>query len=541
MLLNKKNYFEDLGYMVDCSRGAVPKISSLKKLVDILSSFGYNYLMLYTEDTYELDGEPYFGYMRGRYSKQEIKELDLYCQEKGMELRACIQTLAHLGRLKRHSSYTSLFEIDNILTVKDEKVYAFIDKMLSGISKLFTSKKVHIGMDEAWALGRGKFLDQNGIVPKTQIMSYHLERVAKIAASYGLECDIWADMLCEAYNECEDKQNFKLDIPSNITPIIWRYWVKSKEASTEEFELYQKITKNKMGYAGGAQKWSGFVPENTYSFLALKEQIESCIQFNVKRYLVTAWADGAADASLFSTLPAIYYASLLAHQLPLDIKAKQYFKEVTGMAFRSFMKIDALSRLDSTKDEHCFNNLSFIYLYNDLFQGLYDEAVLENSQKLFHNIALSLKKNITHPQYGYLFLPLYDLAKIDELKASLGKEIYQHYQKKDILSLKKDIRKTKRVLLLLEKFMEDYEVQWHVENKSFGFEKQIIRLGGLKERLHYVIRQLNRYVHKKIDSIEELEEEHLKISSNYWDHDNPKNSSHHNYCEIVSSGSLLDI
>ena len=85
--------------MVDCSRGAVPKVETLKKLVDILSSFGYNYLMLYTEDIYEIEGEPYFGYMRGKYSKEEIKEIDNYCIEKGIELRACIQTLAHLGRI----------------------------------------------------------------------------------------------------------------------------------------------------------------------------------------------------------------------------------------------------------------------------------------------------------------------------------------------------------------------------------------------------------------------------------------------------------
>ena len=58
MFAKEKNYFNDLGYMVDCSRGAVPKVETLKKLVDILSEFGYNYLMLYTEDVYEIDGEP---------------------------------------------------------------------------------------------------------------------------------------------------------------------------------------------------------------------------------------------------------------------------------------------------------------------------------------------------------------------------------------------------------------------------------------------------------------------------------------------------
>ncbi len=83
--------------MFDMSRNAVMKPETLKKLVDYLSAFGYNMLQLYTEDTYEVDGEPYFGYLRGGYSKEELREIDAYCKEKGVELVPCIQTLTHLG------------------------------------------------------------------------------------------------------------------------------------------------------------------------------------------------------------------------------------------------------------------------------------------------------------------------------------------------------------------------------------------------------------------------------------------------------------
>lgn len=51
--------------MLDCSRNAVPSVDSLKKWIDITTDLGYNTLLLYTEDTYEVDGNPYFGYRRG--------------------------------------------------------------------------------------------------------------------------------------------------------------------------------------------------------------------------------------------------------------------------------------------------------------------------------------------------------------------------------------------------------------------------------------------------------------------------------------------
>ena len=66
---------KELGYMIDCSRGQVPRVESIKKYIDLLSKFHYTYLMLYTEDIYEMKNHPYFGYMRGRYTKEEFKEI----------------------------------------------------------------------------------------------------------------------------------------------------------------------------------------------------------------------------------------------------------------------------------------------------------------------------------------------------------------------------------------------------------------------------------------------------------------------------------
>lgn len=72
--------FRTFGTMLDCSRNAVPNLHALKKWVDLTASLGYNTLLLYTEDTYEVPDEPYFGYMRGRYSQAELRELDAYAK-----------------------------------------------------------------------------------------------------------------------------------------------------------------------------------------------------------------------------------------------------------------------------------------------------------------------------------------------------------------------------------------------------------------------------------------------------------------------------
>ena len=46
--------FEKFGVMIDCSRNAVPSIAGLKRFLDCIAKMGYNAVMLYTEDTYEV-------------------------------------------------------------------------------------------------------------------------------------------------------------------------------------------------------------------------------------------------------------------------------------------------------------------------------------------------------------------------------------------------------------------------------------------------------------------------------------------------------
>ena len=116
-----------LGTMIDCSRNAVASVESVKKWIDLTSSLGYNTLMLYTEDTYEVPGELYFGYMRGRYSREELRGLDAYAKSRNMELIPCIQTLAHLNALNRWPEYKEHFDVDDILLAQDERVYLLID------------------------------------------------------------------------------------------------------------------------------------------------------------------------------------------------------------------------------------------------------------------------------------------------------------------------------------------------------------------------------------------------------------------------------
>ena len=49
-------------------------------------------------------------------------------------------------------------------------------------------------MYEAFMLGKGKYLEKNGLEDRALIIKKHLDRVLDIAERYGFACEIWGDM-----------------------------------------------------------------------------------------------------------------------------------------------------------------------------------------------------------------------------------------------------------------------------------------------------------------------------------------------------------
>lgn len=90
--------FETVGMMFDTSRNAVLRPDTLRSFLRKMALMGMNLGMMYTEDTYEVPGQPYFGYQRGRYTYEELHALDDYADMLGIELCPCVQTLGHLNR-----------------------------------------------------------------------------------------------------------------------------------------------------------------------------------------------------------------------------------------------------------------------------------------------------------------------------------------------------------------------------------------------------------------------------------------------------------
>lgn len=502
------NCFNRLGIMLDCSRNAVMSVPTLKNWIDIMADLGYNTLMLYTEDTYEVDNHPYFGYLRGRYSQKELREIDDYAYEKGIELIPAIQTLAHLNSIFRWSAYRDINDCNDILLAGDGKTYQLIEDMFASLQKTLRTRIVNIGMDEAHMLGRGKYQDIHGFENRFDILLNHLKRVAEIAEKHGFECIMWGDMFFrlaggDYYNNGSIPEQIRKMIPHNVNLIYWDYYTTDKERYSNQIKNHSAI-KEGIWFAGGLWSWMGFAPHNGYSIDATKAAFEACKEQGVKDVFLTMWGDDGAECSKVSLLPSLYYAAQIANGVNDWDTIKNGFYENYGIAFDDFMLTD-LPETANEKKNGIVNPEKYM-LYNDCFLGQFDSTVRENDAKTYADCAVKLKKLENNPEYGYIFKTLRTLCEVLSVKFDIGIRTRKAYEGKNTAALKNIIADYDRLLVLIDAFYVAFREQWEKENKPNGFEVQDIRIGGLRLRVQHLKERLEAFAEGKIPSLPELEE-----------------------------------
>jgi len=123
------------GIMADVSRNAVLKVETAKDIINRIARMGMNTFMLYMENIYKVKEYPYFGYMRGAYTQEELKEIDSYAQKFGVEVVPCIQTLGHLYNALLWPYANGMRDTAEVLLVGEKKTYDFIDKLIKSLSE----------------------------------------------------------------------------------------------------------------------------------------------------------------------------------------------------------------------------------------------------------------------------------------------------------------------------------------------------------------------------------------------------------------------
>ncbi len=502
------------GVMLDMSRNGVMKPEQVKEYALTIKKLGYNMIQLYTEDTYEVEGEPYFGYLRGRYSKEELKDMADYCQSIGVELIPCIQTLAHLANMFTWSPYSSICDFGDIMLVGEERTYALIDNMFRSIRECFSGDIIHIGMDEAHMLGLGRYMDKHGIENRFEIFRTHLNKVIEIAKKYNFKPIMWSDMFFRIGNKgvyfLDDPSTFTDEhasyCPEGVEQVYWDYYCTWKTRYPLMLEAHKKF-KGESWFAGGVWTWNGFAAGNGFSMETMFDAMDSCREKGVDNIFMTMWGDNGKECSFWSVLPSLYAIRRWYDGIKDMETIKKEFKEILGEDFDDMMLLDL--QVYNEEGKKIDNSINKYLLYSDAFLGHLDAVVKRSYKEDYEILAEKLEKAGENSKYKFIFENHAALCRVLVMKNDLGVRLRKAYKSQDKSALAEFVCEFAQIIEALEIFIDKYRKLWFHDNKPHGFDVQELRLGGLALRLKGQKSRLEGYLNGEFENIPELEEEIL--------------------------------
>ena len=439
-----------------------------------------------------------------------------YAKDKGIQTVPAIQTLGHFHTIPCYSHYKPIIDHHDVLLIDEEKTYAFLEDIISTCADIFGKGPLMIGGDEANLLGAGKYYDKHGNYNRTEIFIRHFQRVAQIAAKYGMACEMWSDMFfklngMDNYESGQfiTPQELMNTFPQDITIIHWSYNDAAVESHVRVLREHKLISK-RVKVAGAFWKFQGFAPNNTYSIKSNKNLLTACQQEEIPEIIFAMWEDNGGEASVFSILPSMFEAAV-ANESISPQEAEQFFMELTGMKQEEFLLLDYLNYpyFQEIKNPA---NCSFYYLYADPLLAIFHSLVTEKIGTAFREYAKKISKFREGP-FGYVFEVNYRLARVLEYKAKLGVDVKRYYRANDKKALRNIaeniIPKTVR---RLDAFFKAFDARWKKENMPGGFEVHCARIGALRFRLQYVAGYLLDYLDGKIDDIRDLNDETLQFT-----------------------------
>ena len=277
------------GYMLDISRGKLPKTEYLKGLVDLLSSLKYNELQLYV-DAIVFDFKHFSKYTKETetLSASDIRMLADYCKERFIKLVPNINTFGHM------SMWTAKEEIAPLAITGDDgkpsqtlnplkkESIEFIEKLLDGYISCFDSDRVNVGMDETVDLGKNETKEACDKLGVGKVYTDYLGKICGIITDkYNKTPMFWDDIIFKHPEQLEN-------VPENAIVMQWGY-----ETEHHYDRNCKRISEKGLRFyvCPGTSMWGSYTGRSNNMLVNITSAAECGAYYGAEGFLLTEWGD----------------------------------------------------------------------------------------------------------------------------------------------------------------------------------------------------------------------------------------------------------
>ena len=337
MIIKDKPYFKYRGFYHDVTRGKVPTLESLKKLVDKLSYYKINQLQLYIEHTFAFKEMSEVWVDKDPLTAEEIILLDKYCKERYVELVPSLSTFGHLYEILKLDKYNDLCEIDSedsnfsfvermahhTLNVSNPRSIELVKYMIDEFLPLFSSNKFNICCDETFDLGKGKSKNLAEKIGVGKLYVNFLKEIISIVKNYDKQVMFWGDIIIN-HNELLS------EIDKDVICLNWNYSHEANEVGTKiiaDSNMQQYVCP---GVAG----WNQFMNYINNSFNNIKRMVNYGVKYKAIGVLNTDWGDFGHINSMSNSIPGMIYGASLSWNPNCNETIEESLKRISKVEFK---------------------------------------------------------------------------------------------------------------------------------------------------------------------------------------------------------------
>lgn len=485
--------FKQRGFMYDMSRQRKPKPEYIFELIDIMAGMKYNELQLYMEDLcFKYKAYPEYTADYDCLTAEDIVAIDNYCKERFIELVPHQNGMGHMSAWLEQEELKHLAVTPDTINFLDPEAFELIDNIYGSLLPYFSSKRVHIGLDEATGLGKGQ---TEAICKEKGKANVFMDWLNKLSdhceKKYGKTVMFWSDMV-------DNHPESFSQIPKNAMPVYWGY----------ETLLMPYVERRCRALSEAVDKY--YVAPSTSPIYAMTGRFDTA-EFNIMvmaevgkdnnayGYLLTHWGDpDMPHNAVWSYMPLA-----LAAQYSWNTGVKQH-----GGCRRPYFRFNAQDYLDEyvfggAKVSATLRDIANFYLMEPeriSYSTMCGSAMYYPVSKLVRDDYFDSRKVCKR----YHFENIIDLMNrgIEDVEAS---GVCEFYKRQIIVNIKMVIagaeimlakvdrgftkEKANEVVELFDWIIEEHKAVWRMYNYEKGIEAFVANLEARRNEVKEFIRE----------------------------------------------------
>jgi hexosaminidase len=216
--------FQRRGVYLDCSRGKVPKLETLKKLATWLAHWKINEIQLYIENVFTFKKHPDVGKGYSPFTPDEILNFQEHCKKHHIRLVGSLASFGHFEKILALPKYQHLGEMPGFrgfpggttLCPIDPGSIKLIEELYSEFVPLFDAVDFNVCCDETWELGKGRSSEQAQRAGVGRIYLDFLLKIYGLCQKHNKRMNAWADIILK-------HPELLGELPRDIVLLNWEY------------------------------------------------------------------------------------------------------------------------------------------------------------------------------------------------------------------------------------------------------------------------------------------------------------------------------